>query len=478
MRHRKGNWTDLFASHGLALDAKKVWLGFIATLGTLAVIFLVGLVYNLAVGADEITKNPNLISLLLAGHLGTVALNTLSLFNPFAVGWIHFAFSAVFYVLLLGVWTYCGSTITRLTALQYARDDIPTLNDALEMVRKKRKAFYFAPLTPLIGVFLFGLCSQLAGLVGSIPWVGPWILAVLIPFAVLPGTIVLVFIAVLGVLSFGLMMPAISIGGKDAFEGWSSAYSYLLWGFNKFISYSVLALILGVISIVAAAGISELFILILNRTLSIGLIEGDIISVVTNDTGIFRLSLLPVAETDIGLQVASWVTVIIALIIRLLVPAFAFSYLFTSNTIICFLMRKHVDKIEVDEVYYEEESIEDESEEGEVDEDDISEASAPDEQADEKAESDEMQDEESTSGNAGLSAEEDKVHEARANQEPVIESEADHEQGKSEIETDGDGNADDEADSDVKDAESDTDVDDQNAEEEENDSEKEERKDD
>ncbi len=354
MRDRKGNWTDLFASHALAVDAKKVWLGFIATLGTVAVFALFSFIYNSVEALGGTAGSGNFISVLFRDGCAVAMGMILPLFNPFAAGWLHFVASGVFYLFLLAVWTCCGGAVTRLTALQYARDDIPTLKDAMDMVRKKRKAFFFAPVTPLLAVLLFGLLNQLAGLIGSIPLVGPWILALLIPIGVLPGTIVLTFIVVLGILSFGLMLPSISIGGKDAFEGWSSAYSYLLWGFNRFVSYTALAAVLGMLSVLVAMVLSNLFISLMNATVSIGLIGEELIATGLG-AGLFTAPSIPAAEGAVGLRVASWAAVVIAILIRTLVPAYAFSYFFTSNTIICFLMRKHVDRVDVEDVYYEEE---------------------------------------------------------------------------------------------------------------------------
>jgi hypothetical protein len=42
---------------------------------------------------------------------------------------------------------------------------------------------------------------------------------------------------------------------------------------------------------------------------------------------------------------------VIAFLARAMVAAYAFSYFFSANTIICLLMRKHVDRIEVEEIY-------------------------------------------------------------------------------------------------------------------------------
>ncbi|MBS3763219.1 MAG: hypothetical protein KGZ25_07960, partial [Planctomycetes bacterium] len=226
MRERKGDWRDLLSAHSLAVDAKKLWLGFVATLATVALIAVFAMVHFGKAPATALAqmgnfRGPeNMLFRFMEGDSKSVLMAVLPLLNPFAAGWQHFAFSLLFYLLLMAVWSVCGGAITRLTSLQYARDDIPTLHDALEMIRSKRKAYYFAPVTPLFGIMIFAFCNMIAGLIGSIPFVGPWALAILLPFGVLPSTLILTFIIVLGVATFGLMFPAVSIGGKDAFEGW------------------------------------------------------------------------------------------------------------------------------------------------------------------------------------------------------------------------------------------------------------------
>jgi len=358
MKDRKGDWRDLLASHSLAIDIKKLWLGFLASI--VAVVILAIMAFAQSAGPShgatgamaQVWRGENLLYSLVRGRglaaFGAVA----SLFDPFHGGIRHLVLSALLYFVLLAVLTYCGGAITRLTALQYARDDIPTLGEGLRMVRAKRKAYLFAPLTPLFGVLLFGVGNIIVGLVGSIPVVGPWIMVFLIPLCSVPATIIIAFIAVLGALSFGLMLPAVSIGGKDAFEGWSSAYSYLLWGFNRFICYTALAAGIGVLTTLAAYGLTELFIYLLIKTVSIGLIGRSVVHYVASSG--YAADLLPVTGGSLGLLAASWVTLVIAFFARCLVIGYAVSYFFTANTIICFLLRKHVDRIDVDQVYVEE----------------------------------------------------------------------------------------------------------------------------
>ena len=365
MRARKGDWRDLLASHSLAVDAKKLWMGFIATLATVSLLAIMAMVYGRTFPESQIATlarfqgSDNIFFALMQGKGIQVLKIVLPLLNPFYDGLGHFAFSMFFYFLLLGIWTFCGGVISRLTALQYAKDDIPTLQDGLAVVRAKRKAYYFAPVTPLFGIILFAVCNMVIGLIGSIPVVGPWAMTVLVPFVSLPATIVVTFMVVLGVLTFGLMLPAVSIGGKDAFEGWSSAYSYLLWGFNRFVCYSLAALAVGVLTTVAAFWLAELFIYLLAKTVSMGLQVAGRDLVMYNlggaggTEGSIGPAIYPITE-GVGYWAASWVTILVALVMRALVVAYAFSYFFTANTLVCFLMRKHVDRIDVDEVYEEE----------------------------------------------------------------------------------------------------------------------------
>jgi hypothetical protein len=53
----------------------------------------------------------------------------------------------------------------------------------------------------------------------------------------------------------------------------------------------------------------------------------------------------------LGGRIAAVCFAVIAFLARFLVLGYAFSYFYSANTIICLLMRKHVDRIEIDEIY-------------------------------------------------------------------------------------------------------------------------------
>ena len=411
MRERKGDWRDVLSAYTIALDAKKLYMGFVATLGTALVMVFSAMVHGALVGQSAVGKmgdlaaDQHIFNDWLQGNLNALAA-FVPVLNPFAGGMWHFLVSILFYVLLLVVWSFMGAVISRIAALEYGRDELPTLADGVDMARKKYAAYFFAPISPLIGVVFFSLLNALGGLIGSIPYVGPVLMVVgIVPWFI--STVIIVFIAVLGVISFSMMYPAISIGGKDAFEGWSSAYSYVLWGFNRFVGYSVVAAIIGILTTVAAWALCEFFIYTLLQTLHYWYIGGQTWVSYAALSGPYYMTEVFMSPADsLLMRGTSGVMLVALLCVRAIPAAYLFSYFFTAGTVICFLMRKHVDRIEIDEVYEEEE----EEEFGEMPE-------------------------EPEAGPAGTAAEEEGTEEAEEEEEPAAEQEPAEETPAEEEET-------------------------------------------
>jgi hypothetical protein len=356
MRKRTGDWRDLLSAYALALDAKKVFLGFIAVLVTVVVMAVAAAVYAPLGGGVESVADLEGTALLWRFSYGR-GLEMLARFapllNPFAGGLMHFVLSVLVYVALFAGWSGFAGGISRLAALEYARDDLPTLEDARTMVRPRRKSYFLAPLMPLAVIVLLTALNAVGGLVASIPYVGRVLL-------VFPGwpllvatTVIITFLAVFGVLSFGLMMPAVSVEGKDAFESWSTAYSYVLWGLRRFICYTLIVGVIGLIAAVVAWALGELLIYLIHQSVNIGFVGGTdwIVHRVAADAQGARVELLPAGE---GFNlVMSTILVALMLIIRGLPAAYVFSYFFTAYTIVYFLVRKEQDNIEIDEIYEE-----------------------------------------------------------------------------------------------------------------------------
>ncbi len=365
MTNRTGDWRDLLSAYGLALDPKKVFVGFVAVLASVFVMVIAVEAYAMLDGpAHSVielstlrieSKSPLLwhfsegTGLFMLGQF-------LPLLNPFAGGNVtHFVISVLLYVALFYVWSGAGGAVSRLAALEYARDELPTLNEARQMVRARRKAYFLAPVMPLLLIVFLSILNALGGLVASVPYLGPILL-------VFPGwpllvitTVLIVFLAVLGVLGFGMMMPAVSVEGKDAFESWSTAYGYVLWGLRRFICYTLVIGVIGLIAAVVAWAIGELLIYLIYQTVNLGFVRQMPWLIYEAGrvefgpaAGAWRIGLLPGPDPYMG--VFSGILLALLLLVRAVPVGYVLGYFFTANTIVYLLMRKDQDGIEVDEV--------------------------------------------------------------------------------------------------------------------------------
>ncbi|MFW6188836.1 MAG: hypothetical protein ACOC7T_00250 [Planctomycetota bacterium] len=360
---------DVLSSYVLALKPTKICAGYLTTAFGVFVISAASFLYALCArwglvpGYSEALADlgawwdPAAVPLPAKFALGQgmEMLGTFAvLLNPFYTGGIgHFVLSIATYCALFFAVSGGGGIIARLTALEYACDDLPTFADGRQMVRSHRSAYFLAPVLPLL--FLAGLAvlNLLGGLVASIPYVG----RILLVFPGMPllfiTSVLMVMIALFGVLSFGLMMPAVSVGGKDALDGWSTSYTYVLWGSGRFIWYTLWMVVVGIIGAVAAYWLTELLIYLLVRTVNLGFVS-------SKPWIDFTMGGMLVSGAGGGLfnSVISNIIALLLLAVRGLPVAFVVSFFFTANTIIFLRLRKHVDNIDIEEVYQEAEEEE------------------------------------------------------------------------------------------------------------------------
>jgi hypothetical protein len=357
MSTRRGDYRDLLGAYGLALDAKKLIVAFAAVLMTGLILFL-GTCIDDRLMEVEWTPTPIAVeagdiggewSVWIADQVDQTPLGATqhlcarvaSVLNPFHGGIAHLVMSVAIICLLLGVWSYHGGIISRLAVLEYARDDLPTLAEAEASVRARKPSYFMAPVTPVLLILCLAVMGGVIGLVASIPYVGPILL--LLPG--LPAAIILalliVFLAVVGLLAFGMMMPAVSADGKGAFETWTTTYSYVLWGFSRFLVYSLLAAAVGIVATIAACALAQLLVYLVVQLIGLGfignipwMIQGDGAGAGGAYTAFFQA-----------------IVSIILLLVLVLPVAYAASYFFSANSIIFLLMRKHVDNVDVDVVW-------------------------------------------------------------------------------------------------------------------------------
>jgi hypothetical protein len=301
--------------------------------------------------------------LVRTGAWARVVRQFFPLLNPLHNGnFFHCLLSLLTWALLFVPWARYGGIISRLTVLEYAKDDLPTLREARESVSGRWKDYWLAPVMPLLFIVVLIAMNALGGVVAGIPVVGR-VLAIIPGLPMLLVTSLLItLLAVLGLLSFGMMMPGIGAGGKDGFDAFATAYSYVIWGLRKFILFSVILTVVGWVATAVVAALISLVIHFLNGSVQIGF----------------------------GLWGGTWLlsgggghwgdTAFRAILKAMLVPvyalsvAYAFSYYFTGNTIMFFLLRKDQDNIDIDEIYEE------------LEEEDFGELESPEEEAAESEE--------------------------------------------------------------------------------------------
>ncbi len=341
MRKRRGDWRDLLSAYDLALEGNKVCVGFVAVVVTVLVMAAAVFLYGLCASLGLLTAATSALSgssgfsalsvftSLVMGQ-GFAMLGTfLPLLNPIAGGLGHFIFSLLLWAALFGIWSGAGGIISRLAVLEYARDDLPTLADARQLVRSKRCSYMLALVWPLIVIAFCALLNALGGLIASVPYVGRVLL-------VLPGypllvisTVAIVFVAVVSVLGFGMIMPAVSASGRGGLESWITSCSYVLYGLRRFVCYTVVAGIIGVIAAVVAWALGEFLIYAIYKTVSMGCVPSSMswLEYEVSGTGIALYS----AGTGWN-GFFSTLMVALLMIIRAVPAAYVFSYFFTANT--------------------------------------------------------------------------------------------------------------------------------------------------
>ena len=269
----------------------------------------------------------------------------------------HPLYFSLFSLWLLVLAAVFGGAITRVAAVQVARDEKISLRSALRFSTAKFVSFLSAPLIPVLIIAAVGLAIAAAGALGNIPWLGEIVISVAFVLALLGGFLIaLVLIGLVG--GFTMMYPTVAAEGTDSFDAISRSFSYL---FAKPWRMAFLAVVGG-----AYAAVTYLFVrlflwlvLVCSHTAA-GLFifreaggKQNLLSALWPSPPSFsRLSYDVDFINLTGVQSAAagilsfWVYLVVALL-----AAYAVSLYFSLGTIVYFLMRREVDATELEEVY-------------------------------------------------------------------------------------------------------------------------------
>lgn len=274
----------------------------------------------------------------------------------------HPVFFSIFFLLYVLLMAICGGAITRIAAVQVARDEKISVRQALRFSTGKVLSFVFAPLIPIIIIVVIMLLLGAVSLFMSIPWFGGFwavVVGALFFLALLAGLVMA--LTSLGLIGGGhLMYPTIAVEGSDSFDAVSRSFSYLYARPWQLIFYSLVALVYGAITYLFVRFF--LYLLLSLTHMGMGLFMWG----KTPDGAALenRLWEPPMSMRDLspepwfavlgpGQTAGSWLMLMWVYLTLALLGAFAISLYFSSSTIIYYLMRREVDATAMDEVYLE-----------------------------------------------------------------------------------------------------------------------------
>ncbi len=313
-------------------------------------------------------------------------------FNPHAGALVHFYCLLVMLWTLL-VWAFFGGAISRIAVVQVARQEKIGLMEAARFAARKYLSYLSAPVFPLVLVAILLVLMVIFGYLHMIPMFGDIVID-----GLLWGLMILVGLAMavvlVGLVGWPLMSATISAEGTDAWEAVSRSYSYVYQAPWHYIFYSAIAMAYGAVLVffvvlmgslavyLAKWGVGEtpgvewanrnpsyLFVyapksfgwrtLLLQGETVDGqpLVEGGEIKRGPYDklTGNDRDYKGKDRMTWYNHVGAVLVSIVWVGLIFMLMLGFAYSYFWSSTSIIYLLMRRKVDDAELDEVYLEEE---------------------------------------------------------------------------------------------------------------------------
>jgi hypothetical protein len=311
---------------------------------------------------DGILKSP--VQSLM--HLGTnwefVLKPVTELVRPFrGIFGRQSGFVAAIFSLLCGiwgavVWAFFGGAITRIAAIQFAREEKISIKESLQFASSKLLSFGGAPVIPLLFIAFFWLLCALGGVVACIPAIGDvfagvlWILPMIAAF-------VMALIVVGWAVGWPLMFATISVEGSDSFDALSRSYAYAFQRPWNYLFYGLLAGIFGSLCSFFVLLFTDLIIHLSQWAVGWGGGSGlqhtlDQLFYYAPAASGWR----PVSSGDAPSGMSGIAAVVCAAWLYLLfmmIVGFVYSYFWSASTVIYYLLRRDVDNTEMQEVYIE-----------------------------------------------------------------------------------------------------------------------------
>lgn len=360
-------WLNLFRAFQIAIGPRKLLLGFLGVVLLLLGEWLIGLLpfapanafvareqspwplvtngRQPLISVEAFARNPVEVTLrtategsVLARPLLTVVTPLARLFSP-RLTWsdVAYLWTSLLWVLL--VWVLIGGALTRMAAVQFARDQSVGVIAAVRFSATKTLSCLAAVLMPFLAIGFFWICGRVVWLLGHIPGAGPVLLGILWGLLLLFGIGMALILLALAV-GWPLMVAAISTEDGDAFDGLSRAYNFIFDRPWHLLWYALVATIYGSAVFLFVSLVASLAVYLTGWMTSLG-VGDEVLSIASgrmtgSDAGALNIG---------GTLVAGWLR-----IVAMVVAGFMVSYFWTAATIIYFLLRKSDDGVVLDQV--------------------------------------------------------------------------------------------------------------------------------
>ncbi len=255
----------------------------------------------------------------------------------------------------LAIWAFAGGAVSRVAAVRLASGERIGWAEMLRFACGKWKAFFWAPLLPLLAVWV---ACVLIGLLGFLLRLNLGLLVAGIVWPLLLAAVALLVLLLVGVwFGWPLMFAAISTEGTDSFDALSRSYAYVFQRPLHYLCYAIMAAVVGTLGWIVVSNFASGVVLLTYWAAEWGSGQGH-----------FVLTGSPIPRVEFlfaGGQPARGVGIAGAGLIRfwsdcakLFAAGYLYSFFFTASTAIYLLLRRDVDDTDLDEVYLEDEGQE------------------------------------------------------------------------------------------------------------------------
>jgi hypothetical protein len=287
----------------------------------------------------------------------------------------------------LACWAFFAGVITRIAAVQLSGKDRIGLGQAVAFVSKRYLSYLLSPIVPLGMIGFAAVVLALLGLPTLVPFIGDLVYVILVPLGLLGGFFMAALLV--GLIGYPLMYTTLSVEGSDTFDALSRAYNYVMQAPWQYLWYCGIATLYGAAVTFVVVFLASLSVylgkwaisqtpfnehfnqrpdyLFMHAPESLGwkqlLLHGtDLELKVEKDGHAYKLVDKNPAEAERYRKTLAWYnhagayfTTFWLSVLFMFMLGFSYSFFWSAMAVVYLLMRRHVDEVDLDEIYLEDE---------------------------------------------------------------------------------------------------------------------------